>query len=67
MILTDEEIIKILKIKPSDRVLDIGGSMQQHKVIKIDTLADIIRPEDAPYGPTKLLSRHFTKVDFTKR
>lgn len=66
MLLTDEEIIEKLKIKPSDRILDIGGSMMQHRVIKVDTLADLIRPEDAPYGSTKLLAKHFIQVDVTK-
>jgi ubiquinone/menaquinone biosynthesis C-methylase UbiE len=66
MLLTDEEIIKKLKIKSSDRVLDIGGSMRQHGEIKVDTLADMIRPENAPYGPSKLLAKNFTEVDITK-
>jgi hypothetical protein len=66
MLLTDSEIIKKLEIKSSDRVLDIGGSMQQHTEIKVDTLADLIRPEDAPYGPTKLLAKNFVKVDITR-
>jgi hypothetical protein len=66
MLLTDGEIIEKLKIKPSDKVLDIGGSMMQHKELKIDTLADIIRPEDAPYSSSKLLAKHFVKVDITR-
>jgi hypothetical protein len=66
MLLTDSEITEKLKIKPTDRVLDIGGSMMQHKEIKIDTLADIIRPEEAPYEPTKLLAKNFAKVDITR-
>jgi hypothetical protein len=66
MLLTDSEIIKKLGIRRTDRVLDIGGSMMQHKEIKIDTLADIIRPEDAPYEPSKLLAKKFVKVDITR-
>lgn len=65
MLLTDGEIIKKLKIKSTDKVLDIGGSMMQHKEIEVDTLADLIRPEDAPYGPSKLLAKNFAKVDIT--
>ena len=67
MLLTDHEITEKLKIKPTDRVLDVGGSMMQHKEIKVDTIADIIRPEDAPYGATKLLAKHFVKVDITRQ
>jgi len=63
MILTDKEIIKLLKIKASDKILDIGGSMMQHSTIKIDTLADLIRPEDAPYIRSKLMAKNFIKVD----
>src|SRR5687768_10284392 len=66
MLLTDLEIIKKLKIKSTDRVLDIGGSMRQHEFIKIDTLADILPPEEAPYWPTKLSANKFVKVDITK-
>ena len=66
MLLTDSEIVDKLGIKPTDRVLDIGGSMMQHREIKIDTLADIIRPEDAPYEPSKLLAGKFVKVDITR-
>jgi len=66
MLLTDEEIIKKLKIKPIDKVLDIGGSMTQHSVIKIDTLVDIIRPEDSPYNPSKLNAKRFVKLDITR-
>jgi hypothetical protein len=66
MILTDREIIKLLDIRPTDRILDIGGSMTQHQSIYIDTLVDIIRPEEAPYNPSKLLARRFVKVDITR-
>ncbi len=66
MLLTDEEIIKILKIKKTDRVLDIGGSMRQHAEIKIDTLADLIRPEESPYSPSTLSAKNFVKVDITR-
>lgn len=66
MLLTDGEIITKLKIKTNERVLDVGGSMMQHKEIKVDTLVDVIRPEDAPYGSSKLLANNFVKVDVTK-
>lgn len=66
MQLTDEEIIQKYKIKPGDRVLDIGGSMTQHSIIKIDTLVDLIRPEESPYRPTKLHAKHFVRRDITK-
>lgn len=66
MLLTDKEIISGLEIKSSYRVLDIGGSMMQHDEIDIDTLVDLIRPEDAPYGPSKLKAKNFIKVDITK-
>lgn len=67
MLLTDAEIIQKLKIKSTDRILDIGGSMDQHTQIKIDTLVDIIKPESAPYGPSKLLPEHFVQLDITKQ
>lgn len=64
--LTDLEIIKKYFIKTSDRILDVGGSMKQHSDILIDTLADIIKPEESPYGPTKLRANKFVRVDFSK-
>lgn len=64
--LTDKEIINRLKISSGDRILDVGGSMRQHPEIKVDTLVDMIRPEDAPYGSSKLLAKNFVKVDITK-
>lgn len=67
MLLTDPEIIQKLKIKPTDKVLDIGGSMTQHTEIKIDTLVDIIRPEDSPYNPTKLTASKFVQLDITRQ
>ena len=39
--------------------------MAQHDLIKIDTLVDMMRPEEAPYGPSKLLAKKFIKVDIT--
>lgn len=67
MLLTDSEIIQKLKIKSTDKILDIGGSMTQHSEIKIDTLVDIIRPEESPYNPTKLLASKFVKLDITRQ
>ena len=46
--ISDREIISRFKIKPIEKVLDIGGSMRQRKEIKVDTLVDIISPEEAP-------------------
>lgn len=66
MQINDRELIKRLKIKPGDKILDVGGSMSQHELIKIDTLVDMLRPEDAPYGPAKLRAAHFVKVDITR-
>lgn len=66
MILTDQEIIKKLGIKLKDKILDIGGSMAQHTTLKIDTLVDMIRPEDSPYRPSKLLAKKFIQADITK-
>jgi hypothetical protein len=62
----DSEIVKKLKIKRGDKVLDVGGSMNQHAEIEIDTLCDIIRPEDAPYGPSILKAKKFVRADFTR-
>ena len=66
MFINDSEIIHKLGIKSSDRVLDVGGSMKQHDEIKVDTIADIIRPEESTYYPSKLLAKHFVKVDITR-
>lgn len=66
MLLTDEELVEKAGIKPKDRVLDIGGSMRQHELIKVDTLVDYLRPEEAPYGASRLLAKHFVKADITK-
>ena len=53
MPLTDTEIIQRFKIKPTDRILDVGGSMNQHSEIKIDTLVDAIRPEESKHYKSK--------------
>ncbi len=66
MLLTDSEIITRLKIKPKDKILDVGGSMRQHTLIKVNTLVDFIRPEAVPYWPSKLSADNFVKVDITK-
>lgn len=65
--MTDLEIIKKYKIRPRDRVLDIGGSMAQHDKIRIDTLVDIILPEEAPYGSSTLKAKNFVRLDITKQ
>lgn len=64
--LTDEGIIAKLKIKPTDRILDIGGAMKQHSGFEVDTLVDIISPDEAPYKKEKLLAKHFYRCDITK-
>ncbi len=66
MPLTDQEIIQKFNIKPTDKVLDIGGSMKQHKLIHIDTLVDIISPEESPYKKEKLTAKRFLRLDITK-
>ena len=66
MPLTDKQIIEKFRIKPSDKVLDIGGSMKQHDELQIDTLIDIIRPEEAPYGNSKLKAKNFVRLDITR-
>src|SRR3972149_1923850 len=66
MPLTDRELIEKYKIKPTDKILDVGGSMKQHWDLPIDTLVDLIRPEEAPYGKSKLLAKHFIRLDVTK-
>src|SRR3972149_1607903 len=66
MSLTDSELIEKYKVKPTNKILDIGGSMKQHKELVIDTLVDIIRPEDAPYGKSKLKAENFVRLDITR-
>lgn len=63
--MTDQEIIKMLKISPGEKVLDVGGAAKQHTEIAIDTLADICRPEDFPYYKSKLKAKRFAKLDIT--
>lgn len=63
---TDREIIKKFKIGKNDKILDVGGAMMQHTGIKVDTLIDIIRPEEAPYTSSKLLAKKFVRLDITK-
>lgn len=64
--MNDEELIRQFKIKPGDRVLDIGGSLKQHQKISIDTLVDLYHPEKAPYWPSKLKASHFVQLDVTR-
>ena len=54
------------KFKKSDKILDIGGAMKQRTDCQVDTLLDIIHPQNAPYGPTKLLAKNFIKVDLMR-
>jgi len=64
--LSDKKIIRKFEISSKDKVLDIGGSMKQHEEIKIHTLIDIIHPEEAPYGASKLRADNFIKLDITR-
>lgn len=66
MALTDSEIINQFKILSTDKILDVGGSMKQHDKLKVDTIVDILRPEEAPYLKTKLRARDFIRVDITQ-
>ena len=66
MPLTDEELIKKFNIKPTDKILDVGGSAKQHSSIKIDTLVDLIKPLDTPYNPTNLSAKNFVELDLTR-
>jgi len=61
--LTDKEIIAKYNLKPTDKILDVGGSMKQHTDINIDTLVDIVHPKKAPYYPSKLKAKRFIKLD----
>ncbi len=67
MALTDDEIIEKLKIKPTDRVLDVGGSAKQHEKIFIDTIVDLVRPEETPYQTSKLKAKKFVQLDITRQ
>ena len=66
MPLTDKQIIEKFRIRPNDRILDIGGSMKQHPVLSVDTLVDIVRPEESPYSRNTLKAKRFVRVDITK-
>lgn len=62
----DSQIIKKCSITPKDKVLDVGGSMKQHREININTLVDFFHPEKVPYYPSKLKAKQFVKVDITR-
>ncbi len=64
--LTDRQIIEKYKIKSSEKILDVGGSMKQHEGLKIDTLVDIFRPEEVPYTPSKLIAKNFVRLDVAR-
>lgn len=64
--LTDQELIKKFNLKPADKILDVGGSMKQHEEIKIDTLVDIISPEESPYNKGKLLAKKFVRLNLNE-
>ena len=64
--LSDKEIIKRFRVSSKEKVLDIGGSMRQRDEIKVHTLVDIIKPEEAPYGTSKLKAKKFVRLDITK-
>lgn len=63
MPLSDREIIQKFKLKSTDKILDVGGSMNQHPEIGIDTLADAIRPEESKHYKSKLLAKNFVRLD----
>ena len=65
--ISDKEIIEKLKIKKTEKVLDVGGAMMQHDQIRIDTLVDIIWPEDAPYTSSNLKAKKFVQLDITRQ
>lgn len=65
--MTDQELAQKLNILPTDRVLDIGGSLKQHEQILIDTLVDLYHPSKAPYWPSKLKAKHFVQLDVTRQ
>lgn len=65
--LTDQQLIDKFDIKGRNRVLDIGGSTKQHDIIAVDTIVDIVRPEEAPYWQSKLKAKHFVKLDITRQ
>lgn len=50
-------------------MIDIGGSANQKKLIKIHTLVDLFHPKEIAYkynNETKLLAKKYVKVDITK-
>lgn len=63
---SDQEIISRFKINKTDRILEVGGSMKQHDNIQIDTLVDIIKPEESIYTPSKLKAKKFVRLDITQ-
>ncbi len=64
--LTDQELINKFGIKSTDKILDIGGSAKQHDLLPIDTLVDLLQPEDDPYNRSYLKAKYFIKCDITK-
>ncbi|MEK7565556.1 MAG: methyltransferase domain-containing protein [Patescibacteria group bacterium] len=67
MTISDVQIIDRLKIKPTDRVLDVGGSAKQHNEIQVDTILDLVRPEKTPYQSSKLKAKNFVQVDIARQ
>lgn len=63
---SDEEIISKFNIKSTDKILDVGGSAKQHTLINVDTLVDIVTPEETPYTKSKLKTKNFVRLDITK-
>jgi ubiquinone/menaquinone biosynthesis C-methylase UbiE len=64
--LSDTELIAKYHIKKNDRVLDIGGSAKQHDRIVVDTIVDILSPENTPYRQSRLSSKHILLTDITR-
>lgn len=59
----DADLIQKFRLKPTDKILDVGGSMNQHKELQIDTLLDAIRPEESKHYKSKLLAKNFVRLD----
>ena len=63
--MVESKIINKLKITPKTKVLDVGGAMKQRSEIKVDTLVDLLRPEESPYTKSTLKAKNFVRLDVT--
>lgn len=67
--ITEKQIISKLNIKPTDKIIDVGGSANQKRLIRVHTLVDLFHPKDIAYkygNETKLKAEKFVKIDITK-